>query len=625
MSEFKVMRHGFWPSEVSPSNLSKAKRFSDVFWDDDTESVVWLEQSSGRKKIMCQNLNRPPQEIETQPIGAGVGYGGGDIAVRSGHVYFVESVSGSICRTSLKKNEVTTLTVPYGKVASPTPSPNNKYLVFVQSDGVTDTLAFTDTNNNNSIQIITDGADFYMQPCWHPEGNYLAWVEWDHPNMPWDGSRLMVSRINYSEKNGINFEQPFNVAGGIEESIFQPCFDAEGTSLIFASDRFGWSNIWSYSLLNKTSRCIAYNNFDIAYPAWIQGLRSLGTGQDGHIYFVRSEDNGRKAYQMRINGTELKPIEGLIDYEHIEQLSVSQSGSHIASIVSSPTQTPQVVVLTKQNLNVISRSTDESQIGNLLSSPENVSWSTKGGTIIHGLFYPPTSLEFNCNDSPPLIINIHSGPTSQIEKTFEARAQFFATRGWAFLDVNYRGSTGRGREYMKKLRKNWGIVDVEDSMSALNHIKDLKDIDPNRVVICGSSAGGYTVLRVLTKHPGVFKAGLCIYGVSNLYSLTGETHKFEAHYLDKLIGPLPENIDTYNERSPISFAKNIVDPLAVFHGREDTVVPISQAEEIVSILRKQGTPHVFHSYKNEGHGWRRPETIKSFYQDIENFLRRYVL
>jgi dipeptidyl aminopeptidase/acylaminoacyl peptidase len=625
MSEFKEVPHGYWNSRINPSNLSKATRFIDACWDENNECLVWLELSCGRRKIMCQSVGSPPREVATQPIGAGVGYGGGDIAVHSGNVYFIDSTLGSICRTSLSKNEVVPITVPYGKAASPTPSPNGEHLAYVQSDGVTDGLVIISTNGNNWAHAITESADFYMQPCWHPDGTHLAWVEWDHPNMPWDGSRLMISRVHYSKKNQIKIDPPNIVAGGIEESIFQPSFYEEGKSLIFASDRLGWSNIWSYNFEKHALHCITPDEFDIACPAWIQGLRSMACGQDGFIYFIRSESNGRKAYKIRTNGTGIEPIKSLIQYEHVEQISISQSGSHIVGIVSSPKQTAQLAVLTKNNISIIARSTDESSNFDSLSYPKNVSWPTKNDTIVHGLFYPPTSSDYKCKDLPPLIINIHSGPTSQIDKSFEARAQFFATRGWAFLDVNYRGSTGHGREYMKQLHKNWGIVDVEDTVSALHYMRDSKNIDPNRVVICGSSAGGYTVLRVLTMHPGMFKAGLCIYGISDLFSLTRETHKFEAHYLDKLIGTLPDCLTNYNERSPIFSAKNIVDPLAIFHGSKDAVVPISQAKKIVDILRKQGTPHAYHTYKNEGHGWKNPETIQSFYENIDAFLRRYVL
>ena len=625
MSKLKEVPHGFWNSSVNPSNLSHSKRFLDISWDDKNNCIVWLELSGGRRKIIYQRLDQIPYEMEAQSIGAGVGYGGGDIAVHSGNVYFIDSNIGSIFRVPLFGNGVTPITIPYGKAASPTPSPDGRHLVFIQSDGVTDSLVVVDTSGENFVHTITDSADFFMQPCWHPNGNYLAWVEWDHPNMPWDGSRLMISQVHYSKNNQPIFDLPRIIAGGIDESIFQPLFDEEGTSLIFASDRLGWSNIWSYNFTTDTSKCLVSDEFDIASPAWIHGLRSIAYGQHGYIYFTRSEHNGRKAYRVRTNGTGLQPIEGLYQYEHVEQLSISRTGSHIASIVSSPKQTAKLAVLTEKRVHIVARSTDIDLKSDSLSEPKSVSWSVKNGTTIHGLLYPPISSNFCCKNLPPLMINIHSGPTSQIEKGFEARAQFFATRGWFFLDVNYRGSTGRGREYMKQLQKNWGITDIEDIVSALQYMKDSKKIDPNRIVICGSSAGGYTVLRALTMYPGLFSAGLCIYGISDLFSLTQDTHKFEAHYLDKLIGPLPDCLKVYNERSPIFKAENIVDPIAIFHGEKDTVVPISQAEELVTILNRRGTPHAYYSYKNEGHGWKNPETVKSFYEDMDSFLRHHVL
>jgi dipeptidyl aminopeptidase/acylaminoacyl peptidase len=208
---------------------------------------------------------------------------------------------------------------------------------------------------------------------------------------------------------------------------------------------------------------------------------------------------------------------------------------------------------------------------------------------------------------------------------FTARAQYFATRGWAFLDLNYRGSTGHGRRYMETLRQNWGLTDVEDAIAAAQYLCANGKADPTRLVICGGSAGGYTVLRALTVRPGFFRAGLCLYGVSNLFTLAADTHKFEARYLDSLIGPLPEAASTYRERSPIFAADKIRDPVAVFQGSEDKVVPPSQAEEIVNSLRRRGVPHVYHLYQGEGHGWRRPDTIEQFYKDVDAFLREHVL
>ena len=220
---------------------------------------------------------------------------------------------------------------------------------------------------------------------------------------------------------------------------------------------------------------------------------------------------------------------------------------------------------------------------------------------------------------------MHGGPTSRADVGYSPRHQFLATRGYAVLDVDYRGSAGYGRRYMEALRGQWGLRDVEDSIGGAGHLIDSGLADPERLVIMGGSAGGYTVLRALTVHPGFFKAGICLYGISNLFTLATDTHKFEARYLDALVGPLPAAAAAYRERSPIFAANQLRDPVAIFQGADDQVVPPSQAEAIVASLRRRNVPHQYHLYEGEGHGWRRPETIAAFHKALEAFLKQYVL
>jgi dipeptidyl aminopeptidase/acylaminoacyl peptidase len=223
------------------------------------------------------------------------------------------------------------------------------------------------------------------------------------------------------------------------------------------------------------------------------------------------------------------------------------------------------------------------------------------------------------------VINVHGGPTAQTDAGFSPRIQFLATRGYAVLDLNYRGSSGYGRLYREALRRSWGVLDVEDAVSGARHLVDQGRADPSRLVIMGGSAGGYTVLRALTVQPGFFRAGLCLYGISNLFTLAADTHKFESRYLDSLIGPLPEASDAYRERSPLFAADRLRDPIAIFQGTADRVVPPRQAEAIVASLRRRGVPHEYHLYEGEGHGWRRPETTAAFYRAVETFLKQHVV
>jgi len=247
------------------------------------------------------------------------------------------------------------------------------------------------------------------------------------------------------------------------------------------------------------------------------------------------------------------------------------------------------------------------------------------GEPVHGLFFPPHNPSFEATGEPPLIVNIHGGPTSQVRAFFNPKAQFFATRGYAFLEVNYRGSTGYGRSYWQALNGAWGVYDVEDALSGARHLADQGLVDGTRLVIMGGSAGGFTVLQSLVDHPGSYKAGVCMYGVANQFTLAAETHKFEARYSDKLLGPLPEAADLYRARSPIFHADKIQDPIIVFQGEDDKVVPQTQSDEIVASLERRNVPHEYHLYAGEGHGFRKTETIEHFYNAVERFLKQYVI
>jgi len=247
------------------------------------------------------------------------------------------------------------------------------------------------------------------------------------------------------------------------------------------------------------------------------------------------------------------------------------------------------------------------------------------GQNVHGLLYSPHSEQYQGIDSPPLIVMIHGGPTSQRGAAFYPNVQFFTTRGYAVLQVNYRGSTGYGRTYRDMLKGNWGVHDVEDAVSGARHLVAQGLADNQRLVIMGGSAGGFTVLKALEDYPGTFKTGVCLYGVANQFTLIADTHKFEERYSDSLLGPLPEASEIYRERSPIFFADKIQDPIIVFQGEDDRVVPQAQSDAIVDALKRNGVPHEYHLYPGEGHGFRKPETIEHFFNAVDRFLKEYVI
>ena len=312
---------------------------------------------------------------------------------------------------------------------------------------------------------------------------------------------------------------------------------------------------------------------------------------------------------------EQEVVPGLEDYTTLAQLACSPQGQ-VALIASSGTIPPRVICWdpATQTSRVARYSSPEREPATALSRPEAVSWRGEDGELVHGIFYPPASARYRGEGAAPAIVIIHGGPTTHRPMGWDSRDQLFATRGYAVLEVNYRGSTGYGRAYREALRGQWGVLDVADAVSAAKFLASRDDVDGDRVAILGGSAGGYTVLRALTAHPGVFAAGVSLYGIADLFALAASTHKFESHYNDSLLGPLPGAREIYAARSPIRHVDQLSDPLAVFQGADDEVVPPEQAELIVAALRERGIPHIYHLYEGEGHGWRKPETIRHFYE-----------
>ena len=617
---------GLWPSPISAGDLAAATRFRDVAWDADGRTLVWLENRGLQGVLVCQPPGEAPRDLNTTlSVRAQVGYGGGDFAVARSHVYFAE-YCGCLYRQALAGGPARPITPQFGCAAAPAPSPDGRHLVYVHSDEGRDVLAIVDCEGRAWPQILVAGADFYMQPVWHPRGDRLAWIEWDHPQMPWDGTRLVVGHIARGRDGRPRLRDRTPLAGDLDTAVSQPCFSPDGRHLVYASDQRGYSNLWCYNLQSGATRCLTEDAHDIAGPAWAQGNRHCAFSADSKtLYFVRSENIQRRAYALHLASSAVAPVAAFADYTHVEQLTAAPRGKGLAAIAAEHAIPARIIAGTAANSEIRARSQSESLAAADLSAPAAVTWTAEDSKPVHGLYYPPGSSRYCGRGRPPLIVVIHGGPTGSTETGFEPRNQFFATRGWAVLDVNYRGSTGHGRAYMKALHGNWGILDVEDAIGGAQHLCDHGLADPARLVIMGSSAGGYTVLRTLTVRPGLFRAGLCLYGIANLFTLAADTHKFESRYLDSMLGPLPDAADIYRERSPIFAADKLRDPVAIFQGTDDKVVPQAQAEEIVASLRRRNIPHEYHLYAGEGHGWRKPETIAAFYKACDNFLRQYVL
>lgn len=618
--------YGLWDSPLSPLSLASGLRLSDVQWDSDGRTLVWLEGRSGQGVLVCASIDGcdAPRDLTVDlSVRARVGYGGGDFTVAGGHVFFV-ATAGRLYRQALGGGPARAITPEFGYAAAPTSAPDGRWLIYVHSYERNDAIAIVDSEGQQWPQILASGQDFYMQPRWHPQGHRIAYIAWDHPQMPWDGTTLYLAHVRAGDPPVVT--QTEALAGGPDVAIFQPEFSPDGRWLAYVSDESGWGQIYLYDLEHSTRRQLTTAAAEHGTPAWGQGMRTYGWSHDSqHIYFVRNEHGFGQLYKQSITADQAEVVAGLEPYTWIEQPAISPMAAAVAAITSSSTRPARLVVTGETLARVLRRTTTEHVEPAELAEAQPITWETDEGAQVHGLLYVPSSQRFESSGLPPAIIKIHGGPTSQACASFDAQVQFFTTRGYAVLAVNYRGSTGYGRAYMEALRGNLGVFDVADAVSGAQYLAAQGLADGDRLVIMGGSAGGYTVLEALCRAPGVFKAGLCFYGVSNLFTLTTDTHKFEERYLDALLGPLPEASAIYRERSPIFHAELIKDPIAIFQGDIDDIVPRAQSDSIVESLRRRGVPHVYHVYEGEGHGWRKQATIEAFYNAIDAFLRQYVL
>jgi dipeptidyl aminopeptidase/acylaminoacyl peptidase len=628
MNEKLRRQFGLWTSPISPAALAEGKRLDGVAWDADGETLVWLEGRSGRGVLVAQTGDDAPRDLTAElSVRAEVGYGGGDFTVHAGHVYFIVHKTGRIYRQSLTSGDAAALTPAFGQAASPVVSPNGRWLAYVHHDQPHDRIAVVDTAGNFWPQILTSDHDFYMQPRWSADGKQLCWIAWDHPNMPWDGTRLYLADV--VESDGLpRLANAREIAGGDEVAVFQPEFTSDGRHLIYVADETGWGRLAEYELATSKRRWLTPQGTEFGMPAWVQDMRTFALCADGQTIIAAASQRGYQQLTAidRASGAST-PIDALTRYGDVTSIVAAPVGTRFAFIASGPKLPPRVAShdLTTGQTRIVARSSGETVPEAALSDCRPISWATADGGESHGLLYQPASERYQGIGLPPLVVLIHGGPTSQVRAGWRAEAQFFATRGYAVLFVNYRGSTGYGRDYMLKLRGQWGVCDVEDAISGMRHLADSGEIDPQRTVVMGGSAGGFTVLQTMATQPEAFTAGISLYGVANQFSLAADTHKFESRYLDSMLGPLPEAAAIYRERSPVFHAGNIRRPLAVFQGGIDTVVPKDQAESIVEALRRNGTPHIYHVYEDEGHGWRKRETIEHFYRTVDDFLRRYLI
>jgi dipeptidyl aminopeptidase/acylaminoacyl peptidase len=508
-------------------------------------------------------------------------------------------------------------------IASPVLSPDERWVMYVNSNGVTDLLAVSNTHGTDLPRQLLHGADFYMQPCLHPDGELIAWTEWNHPYMPWEASSVKIGVVGGMQ---LHLNKETWIAGDENLPAHQPQFSPDGKWLSFIQSNGEWDNLILLRLEDKKRRVLIHGKgFLLSTPAWVQGMRSYGWSHDScDIYSIRNFGGQATLWKVNVRSRKSHQIE-TSPYTWLSQLAVSPTSHAVAFLASAPHIPKRVVFWEKGELGVIAESQPYPISVEFIPKSQEITWKANNGTTLYGWYYPPTNSHYSYQGAPPLIVEVHSGPTSQRALTYAGEIAYFTSRGYAIMQVNYRGSSGYGYSYQNALKHKWGLVDVEDAVSAAQVLIERGLADKERLAILGSSAGGTTVLNTLIRFPDFFKAGICCYGTSNLITDAHQTHKFEKHYHSFLIGSLKEDIERFRERSPIFNLEKIHTALAVFHGENDKVVAPSQSEQIVANLRKRGVPYIYRLYKDEGHGFRKQETLEDYYQQVDTFLRKYLI
>lgn len=618
MTEATIAPFGTWRSPVGAELVAKATTWIHEIRIEH-EAVWWLElrpTEGGRTVLVRSDPWGEPADVT--PEGFDVRtlvheYGGGAYALRGSTAFFSNFDDQRIYRTDVGAEPVAVTPVapePRSlRYADMDVSPDGRWIACVrerhEGDGLPrNEIVLLPTDGSADPSVLVTGSDFFASPRFAPDGERLAWIRWDMPRMPWDGTELVVAALGDGSVGVANVR-----AGGERESVCQPEWSPDGT-LHFVSDRTGWWN------LHRLERDGAATNLtprpaEFGVPMWLFGYSSYAFLDDGRIVCAYRSDGEHHLAMLDPATSELIDVD--VPYTCFEPPYVRAEGTRIAFAASASTASPEVVLLdvTSRSVDVL-RSADALGIDEgSVSVAEPISFPTDEGGTAHAYYYPPRNAGFAAPEGelPPLVVHAHGGPTSEATPDLNAYVQYFTSRGFAFVDVNYGGSTGYGREYRERLYGRWGVVDVRDCIAAAQHLAAAGRADAARTVVTGGSAGGYVTLAALAFHPDAFAAGTSYYGIADLEPFATITHKFELRYTDTLVGPWPAAADLWRERSPVHSADAIERPVLLLQGLEDAVVPPSQAEIMIEALEARGIAYAYLAFEGEQHGFRKAENI----------------
>jgi len=612
----KIAPYGSWKSPITSDLIVEGSvGLSQPLFDGD--DIYWMEmrpKEAGRNVIIKRSPTGTSVDVNPPPFNARTRvheYGGGDYLVNNGIVCFSNFSDQRLYRQDAPEATPQALTAPGEmRYADSCLDQTRGRLICVREDhtpkdteAVNSIVSVNLEPGNDHGTVLVEGNDFYSTPRISPDGSQLAWLTWNHPNMPWDGCELWVGE--FAEDGALSSTRW--VAGGAAESIFQPEWSPDGV-LYFASDRSGWWNLERITADGGIER-VCQSKAELGMPQWVFAMSAYAFASTETLVCSHVDQGVSTFATIDTSTGKLTPID--CPYTDIQFLRAANGQAVFRG--GSPTDVGAIVKfdLGTRQFETLRKSNDLEVYPRYFSVPRAIEFPTEGGLTAHGFFYPPQNPDYRApdNEKPPLIVKSHGGPTSAASTALSLSIQYWTSRGFAVLDVNYGGSTGYGRQYRERLNRKWGIVDVDDCVNGARYLAERGEVDGNRLIITGGSAGGYTTLGALTFRK-VFKAGASHFGISNLESMARDTHKYESQYLTGLLGPYPQRKDIYYDRSPINFPERLSCPVIFFQGLEDKVVPPDQAETMVDAIRGKGIPVSYVAFAGEQHGFRQAKNIK---------------
>lgn len=618
MKEIKERPYGSWRSTISAASVAQSGKGSNLHLSElklGNGNVYWLERSlehDGSRDLVRMSQDGAIATLVSAPLNVRTRvheYGGGSYCIWRDVVFFSNFEDQRLYR--IENGDVHPITPKSsdGRYADAIVTQDGSQIIAVRERHVEGGKAINElvavpANGNELPRILSTGRDFYSSPRLSADGSQLAWLCWDHPHMPWDQSELWVAYIT----ENLNLENESRVAGTEQESIYQPEWGAKG-ELYFISDRSGWWNI--YRQEDGETIAIAPMKADFGIPQWQLGTSRYTILSNDSVACIYTRDGVDQFGILDPGAEQIRKLDLPFTSYYPPAIYSDEQGT-LWTIAGSYKMMPSVVRIDSQReeFQVIRKGFSGNLDLNALSTPQAIHYPTKENARAYAFYYPPANPNFRGaqGELPPLIVSTHGGPTSSARSHLQMELQYWTSRGFAIVDINYGGSSGFGRQYRERLRGKWGVVDVNDCIAAAQFLIEEGRVDGRRIVIRGSSAGGFTTLAALV-NSNRFAVGTSYYGISDLKSLASETHKFEAYYLDYLIGPLPEFEAVYQERSPLANVANLSSPMIIFQGSDDIIVPPSQAQIFIEALEEKHIPYAYVEFENEGHGIRQPKNI----------------